>query len=338
MSQETITDLNQNTLIGFTEKRGTAWHYRAAQQGEKSNHYEGAIPVEDVIERLFPWKAIEGDLVSTAITEGGVLTVRDTTRKTILRPDTGAILNVPKKGYKIHQYDEWLIEKVTTALDDDLSIASAGLLKGGGVAWVTVEVPDNIVTPEGVEFRPFILAATAHDGSLSSTYKRAIQLPVCDNTLSIALGEASETLKIKHTRNSEVSPKALKDALGVIYSTADEFQKEVAALTSVKVSDAEFQAFLDSLAPVPDEEGVEERLELNKQDTLRTLWNGDPRVAPWKGTAWGVLQAMNTAQHHEFTVRGMERSERNMLNVVTGETDKADRATVKLLNEVLMAA
>jgi len=27
------------TLIGFTEQRGHAWHYRAGAQGEEPNHY-----------------------------------------------------------------------------------------------------------------------------------------------------------------------------------------------------------------------------------------------------------------------------------------------------------
>lgn len=30
MSKETLQHLNTNTLIGFTDKRGHAWHYRAA--------------------------------------------------------------------------------------------------------------------------------------------------------------------------------------------------------------------------------------------------------------------------------------------------------------------
>ena len=45
-------------------------------------------------------------------------------------------------------------------LDDDLSISSAGLLRGGAVAWVEVSVPESITTPEGVVFRPNLLATT----------------------------------------------------------------------------------------------------------------------------------------------------------------------------------
>ena len=57
MSKETIQHLNTNTLIGQTDARGTAWHYRAEHQGEESNHYPGPIPVADVERRLFHWRA-----------------------------------------------------------------------------------------------------------------------------------------------------------------------------------------------------------------------------------------------------------------------------------------
>ena len=57
MTRETLQHLNTNTLIGMTSQRGTAWHYRAEEQGEETNHYPGPIPVEDVERRLFHWTA-----------------------------------------------------------------------------------------------------------------------------------------------------------------------------------------------------------------------------------------------------------------------------------------
>ena len=57
MSRETLSWLNSNTLIGCTDKRGTAWHSRASEQDGVSNHYPGPIPIGDVQERLFHWTA-----------------------------------------------------------------------------------------------------------------------------------------------------------------------------------------------------------------------------------------------------------------------------------------
>ena len=44
MSQESLESLNTNVLIGNTDHRGQAWHYRAGHQGDQPNHYPGAIP------------------------------------------------------------------------------------------------------------------------------------------------------------------------------------------------------------------------------------------------------------------------------------------------------
>ncbi len=48
----------------------------------------------------------------------------------------------------------------------------------------------------------------------------------------------------------------------------------------------------------------------NKIDALDKLYRYDPRVAPWAGTAHGVLQAVNTWEHHGNRVTG-DRGERN---------------------------
>jgi len=82
-------------------------------------------------------------------------------RQAILRSDNGHVMGIFTDGYEPHPYVEWLINTIATLLEDDLSIGSAGLLKNGAVAWVSVEVPDNITTPEGVEFRPHLFGATS---------------------------------------------------------------------------------------------------------------------------------------------------------------------------------
>jgi hypothetical protein len=72
-----------------------------------------------------------------------------------------------------------------------------------------------------------------------------------------------------------------------------------------------------------------------KRDGLQRLYRHDQRVAPWAGTAHGVLQAVNTYEHHEVSPRGTDRAERNMLKTVTGEFGKSDRATMSTLQQVL---
>lgn len=150
-------------------KRGQAWHYRADDQGDEPNHYPGAVPIADVGRRLFGWDAGTAAVYAEYFNEDGFVRLTDETRKAVVRPagafgpeDPGAILGLFKDGYVIHQFREWLLGTVGSILDDELSIGSAVLLRGGAVAWVSVEVPETITTPEGVEFRPNLLACTSH--------------------------------------------------------------------------------------------------------------------------------------------------------------------------------
>jgi phage/plasmid-like protein (TIGR03299 family) len=334
MTQEKMVDLNQNVLIGFTSKRGNAWHYRAEDQGVESNHYEGAIPVADVKRRLFNWQAIEGTLTATALTDDGVIVTEDKTRKAIMRSDTGAVLGIFKQGYKIHPYSDWLVSNVETILDADLQVGSAGLLKGGAVAWVQVEMEETL-NVKGVEFRPFVTAATSLDGSLATVYQSGSQLVVCDNTLSAALSSKSDRFKIRHSSLSLGKISDARDALGIVYQVADNFTAQIEALTSQVVTDKQWADFVREYTEPSTDSSWAVSIANGKADELNNLWSNDVRVAPWAGSAFGVVQAVNTFTHHFQTVRNTSRVDRNMERVVTGGVDKLDRATLALLDSVM---
>ncbi|GAA2019074.1 hypothetical protein GCM10009839_14290 [Catenulispora yoronensis] len=337
MSKETLEHLNTNTLIGFTDKRGHAWHYREEHQGGESNHYPGAVPVADILRRLFHWEA-EPWLVQFKHPGTGEI-IEDPSRQVFIRPDTKSALGVFKDGYKGHQYRPWLVGNVQTMLDDsELGVGSAGLLKGGAVAWVQVEVPDTFVISEaGVEYRPNLLAATSFDGSLATTYKRTVTNIVCDNTMAAGLAETGHQIKVKHSRNSLGRISEARQALDLVIAAASDFEAEVQELIRTDVSPKEWSKFVDAWAPLPEADahkGTITRAE-TKREQITQLWKADPRVSPWSGTGWGVVQAVNTWAHHSQGVRGTTRAERNMLRAVNGEVDNLDAGTIKLLTAVL---
>jgi phage/plasmid-like protein (TIGR03299 family) len=356
MSRESLTWLNTNTLIGFTEKRGHAWHWRAEEQGDASNHYPGAIPLTDVQDRLFHWQAESRRLaveVSTDVQSMTHLSADGTPvrwmevadKQAICRSDDtgGAVMGIFGPGYTRHQYSDWLLQTVADLLDDDLAISSAGLLREGAIAWVEVSMPETITTCEGVAFRPNLLSTTSFDGSIATTYKRTVTLTVCDNTRELALSEAGQEVKIKHSRNSRMQLAPARQALQMIYSLADEFAAEVAQLCSVKVSPRQWTRFLDVQVPRTDGKtgeplaGRSLTLADKKRETLAALYRSDPRVAPWAGTAHGVLQALNTYESHEGVVRGGSRAERNGLKTISGDFGRLDRSTWRTLEHVLAA-
>lgn len=325
MSRENLDWLNNNTLIGFTNERGNAWHYRKGSD----NHYPGAVPVGDVQKRLFNWEPL------TAIQPCPCGCKKSL--KVVSRSDNRHRMGYFTEGYQPHDYNEWLVRTVSTMLGDTLKIGSAGLLRQGAVAWVSIEMADSIMTAAGVAFRPHLLATTSFDGSIKTTYKRCCTFVVCDNTRNAALSEDGKEVKVKHTPNGAVDMAQARDTLDIIQDTSTEIEAEIQELSSITVTNKQWFQFLDEYTPIPvDGKPRAITMAIKKRDALTTMYQTDSRWAPWTGTALGVLQAVDTWTQHERAVRGDTAAvERNMLDLVLGNTAKSNRNVLSTLQAVL---
>lgn len=341
MSRETAEWLNTQTLIGYTSKRGNAWHYREQLQGDEPNHYPGPIPVDDVKRRLFDWRALPVELQATALLDDG-RTVTSTAPDHLgfVRSDNGAVVGVNSRSYVPHDYSDFLVDNVARLLDADLAIGSAGLLHGGSVAWVQVELEDTAAI-EGVEYRPFLTASSTLNGTGATRYSTGAQVVVCDNTLSAALARSHRAVSLRHSSQSLGRVVELREALTLVYAARDEFAEQVQQLTRERVTDGEWEALVSAyLAPSadPDRPVVYTPAQERKAETLHRLWTSDPRAAQWRGTAYGALVAFNTYRQHEAPVRRTrklhDRVTRNMLSMIKGDNDTADALTLDLLRTV----
>lgn len=343
MGMESSEWYNTQILVGMTDQRGHAWHYKKDMQGSEPNHYAGAIPVEDVQRRLFSWSAVEAPVFiqvpasmddATSMDENGkpVKFIKADNRKAILRDDSNDLFEIFKDGYAIHQYNEWLVKNLANLIDDELAIGSAGLLKNGGVAWVSLEMPESVEVIEGFSVRPHLLATTSHIGTLATTYKKVSTFVVCDNTHSMAMGEDGEQFKARHSKHSALKIQTARDALGIIHKMTDDVVAEITKLSEWKVTDDQWTQLLNQLVPVPQDPEMKTAITRaeNKRWALKDLYANDLRVAPWKGSALGVLQAYNTYNHHKAGT-DKNRVERNMLNALSGSTGTADAKVLQAL-------
>src|SRR5690349_11806752 len=151
VTNESMADLNQNTLIGCVAERGPAWHRRDDLQGDEDNHYQGHIPVADVTRRLFNWNPNTVGVAYLVPTDE----VQDSTqgiirmdnqnfrvvpsqqgRVGVLRSDNDYDMGVFKSDVMHLPYQVTLIERIEALTGTQLGISSAGLLAKGGRAWV----------------------------------------------------------------------------------------------------------------------------------------------------------------------------------------------------------
>jgi phage/plasmid-like protein (TIGR03299 family) len=337
MGAETSEWYNTQTLIGFTEKRGNAWHYRESVQGEVSNHYPGAIPVDDVLRRLFSWSAIDVDIegvVETIDAGGNPVQIRypDSRRKGIVRSDTGEMFGIFKQSYHAHDPKQWLLGHLQKMLPgQDLAIGNAGLLRGGAQHWVQVEMEDTLVACD-LEFRPFLTAMGSMDGSLATTYQDGVQIVVCDNTMADALSEDAQRVKIYHGVNAEKQFEEQVQAIDIVRQVGERFRRSVEEKAAQKVSWQRFGRWADAFAGLDAEKPT--KLQQDRVAQLHNLWSTDERTAPWKGTALGVVQVANTWTQHFKPVSGASRFTRNTERLLQGKVGEADQRALQLLASV----
>lgn len=360
MSRETAEWLNRHTLIGFTAKRGNAWHYREDLQGDEPNHFAGAVPVADVERRLFDWEPVsvplsipvgERTVYDADMEREDITTYHEIEGKVAIVPsnDPTKVFGIFSDSYQPHGYKEWLIGNVSNMLSDTLNISSAGLLSNGAIAWVEISVPDTIQTPEGIAFRPNLLATTSLNGKVATTYKRTCTFVVCDNTWAGAMGEKGQTYKRKHTRNSagKMEQDKAREALNLIQATADAVSEELRTLTQIEVTRKEFDTITMGVLleeerkankgkPVTEPTKLQLTNREKKIEAVTGLYLSDARVAPWNGTAFGVMQAWNTWAHHVKPTRGdTERAERNMMDTITDGFAESDAKVWAEITKVL---
>lgn len=374
MSSETLEWLNNNILVGYIDdrehwhKEGAGWTGMSDRDGSGllkpwfaeegyDGGYSGPVPIEAVRERLFNWDAVKASMTARVPTTAGSLDGFDgvndedgpyveidvPTRKAIVRNDTNEVLGVFSKSYKIHQYHEWLVNNVADLIDSEVQIDSAGLLKNGGVAWVSVSLPETVSTTSEFAVRPRLLCYTSHSGVFATTYSRGVGAPVCDNTLDFQIGRSSNKFKVKHSRHSIGRLVDAREVLQILHSDCDEMTEFFDKLADWSVTDQEFRNIVDRLEPVPSENvdldgKVSNQKAITHSERRRSeifnMYNHDARSSSWKGSALGALQAFNTWDQQVRSVRGGQRVESQMFSTLNGHVRKYN---AEILNAISSA-
>lgn len=328
--------ITTQTLAGFMNGRTWIGH------ADEAKTFDGPVPRDEAL-RLLSYPIAEGNVTVTVpiITDDGVetLVIDDPTRKAIVRTDIGVVYNYFGNGYQIHQPAEWLLRHVELINDGGLDIGTVALTKQGALAMLQAELPEpRIATAPGAEpvvHRPQFTAATSHNGTIATTYGAGTKALICENQMSVNSfmkgGLMEVFVKIRHSAGSMERVFEIRQRLGlVVEQIGDAFDEEFRTLVGQHVSDAQFEALVQQFTGEEKaKEGRSKTIATNKADTLRALWTGDERVAPWKNSQYGVLAAFNTAAHHEFGA-DKGRTERNQERLILGKWDEFDSNILRM--------
>jgi phage/plasmid-like protein (TIGR03299 family) len=218
-------------------------------------------------------------------------------RKILVRSDTRDSLSCVSSIFKVVQpaevlqFFESLIEK------SGFKMCTAGSLRGGRRIWAMAEAGEGF-TIGGDRIDPYLLLATAYDGTFSTTAKFTTIRTVCNNTLEFGLTHKGVGGQIRIPHNQEFNPVDVKVALG-LEEAWEQFRSKVTALTSHKVTKQQAIDYFLTVCGVSEREAADGK-QLSNVKKLISIYETGPgaKLETVENTLWGCVNAVTYLADH----------------------------------------
>jgi len=228
-------------------------------------------------------------------------------QKVLYRSDNKAPLSVVSSRYQVVQPAEILEFYRDLTEVGGFELETAGVLKDGRKLWALAKTGQSATLKGRDKVNGYLLLATACDGTLATTAQFTSVRVVCNNTLSIALGDSTGAVKVPH--RSQFDAQAVKRQLGIAISSWDGFMARMKALSECRVKDDAAEAFFRRVLTYPTG-NVTDRPTTNLNDSaikiVQQLYVGRGKgalLASADGTAWGLLNSITEFVDHHRRAR-----------------------------------
>lgn len=158
----------------------------------------------------------------------------------LFRSDTKAPLGLVGEGYQIVQPRECLEFMAELAQIGGFKLETAGTMFGGQRFWSLASIGENapIMGANRDIVKGYLLIATSVDGTMATTVDPTTVRVVCNNTLSMALGQSSK-VRIKLSHRSELTAarkSSIRDQLGIVSHSFGDFVNASRKLAQVDIT------------------------------------------------------------------------------------------------------
>ena len=244
------------------------------------------------------------------------------------RNDTNEILGVVGSRYEIVQNSEafGFFDAIVGEGANLAMYETAGALGKGEKIFITAKMPDfiRIAGTDDIS-EVYVLLTSAHDGSGSIIATITPIRVVCQNTLNIALGSATNKVCIRHTKNAKVALEAAHKILGISHAYVEEVSEIFNTLSLKSVTDAKVKELVENL--FKSEAKDQTKIEGIRNDVMQSYFTG---VGQSKiiGTAYGVINAIT---HYVDHVKTYKNDTSKLESIMSGESANIVNEAAKML-------
>lgn len=227
-----------------------------------------------------------------------------------IRMDVKEPLGIVKNRYRIVQNSEAFdfVDDIIGNSDVECRYETAGSLFNGKKIFLLVKLPNKELLGDDVE--NYLFFTNSHDGSSALTAGITNVRVVCNNTLQMAIRGAKRTWTCRHTESITGKKQQAQEALGLAIKYMDSMDEIAEKMAQKKINE---EKFFRRLFEKDNFSLCEKNIE-NAIERMHIIYNEKDDLQNFKGTAWGMYNAIADYCSNTTPYRKTSTYEENKLN------------------------
>ncbi len=243
------------------------------------------------------------------------------------------VLGLVSNRYKLVQNSE-AFDFTDSLIGGDVRYETAGSLLGGKRIFLLAKLPEKKIL--GDDFDNYICFTNSHDGTGAIQACMTPVRVVCQNTLNLALGQATRKWSTKHIGDIESKMEEARQTLQLAELYMDNLAVVADQLANTTVTEAEAAAIIDEIYPISEDasDRTKRTIQKKKEDFMICMFA--PDILKFKNTAWGLINAASDYSTHGEPARMTSTYKENKFNSVLNGDVIIDKVFEKLMKEKVL--
>lgn len=286
--------INGQAQMAYAESEGTPWHGLGVAVSND------LTPRQMMDKAGLDWNVEKQDMF---LTNGNKVPAK----KALVRSSDEKVLDIVGSDWNPVQNEEAFDFFSEYVLAGDMMMSTAGSLFDGQKIWALAKIKESFDVLPGDQVDAYLLFSNPHKYGSSIDIRFTPVRVVCNNTLSLSLGQNSKnSVKVNH--RAEFNPEMVKEQLGIAHSKFELYKETAQFLSKKKFSVEAMLEFYSSVFPHASRKNIESVHDLSKPaqkcyDVLET----QPGAEYAPGSFWALV---NSVTYHIDHNHGRDQSRR----------------------------
>lgn len=227
------------------------------------------------------------------------------------------VLGIVSPKYEIVQNIE-AFNFIDNLTKEGLTFEMAGTGKKGKQIWILAKLPEDRKIL-GDDFNTYICFTNTHDGTGAVKVCMTPIRVFCSNCLNLAFKEADRIWSARHSLQIATKIEEAKTSLLMADTYMKELEVQADIMANTKITDADIFKVFKSVNNIDNNVSIRRMTNFNEEmDKFISCYNM-PDINQFKGTAWGLMNAVTDYADHMAPRRVTQNyAQNNWERIITG--------------------